>query len=205
MEDKLYLSEHSFALCRDSSLITRNDPCWAGAGTRLLGRSIVDASTEPLETRSVDRLRVQIYRDRAAMGAAAAGEVATAMREALARQPVVRMIFAAAPSQNELLDALATMPDLDWSRITVFQLDEYLGLPPDAPASFGRYLRDRLFDRVQPGSVQLIDGDADPGSEAGAMPTCWPWRHWTSSVWGSARMGTWPSTIRRPTSTTRIW
>jgi len=92
--------------------------------------------------------------------------VATAMREALARQPVVRMVFAAAPSQNELLDTLATVPDLDWSRVTVFQLDEYLGLRPDAPQTFGRYLRDRLFDRVQPGSVQLIDGDADPASEA---------------------------------------
>src|SRR4051812_13473984 len=100
------------------------------------------------------------------MGAAAAVEVDTAMREALARQPAVRMVFASAPSQNELLDALSTMPDLDWSRVTVFQLDEYLGLPPDAPASFGRYLRERLFDRVRPGSVQLIDGAAAPASEA---------------------------------------
>lgn len=129
-------------------------------------RSIVDAATEPLEARRFDRLRVRVYRDRAAMGAAAAGEVAAAMREALAGQPEVRMVFAAAPSQNEMLGALATTPDLDWSRVTVFQLDEYLGLRPDAPASFGRYLRDRLFDRVRPGSVQLIDGEADPGSEA---------------------------------------
>jgi glucosamine-6-phosphate deaminase len=126
----------------------------------------VDASIESPETWSVDRLRVRIYRDRAAMGAAAAGEVAAAMRAALARQPALRMVFAAAPSQNELLDALAMTPDLDWSRVTAFQLDEYLGLRPDAPQSFGRYLRDRLFDRVRPGSVQLIDGEADPGLEA---------------------------------------
>jgi glucosamine-6-phosphate deaminase len=127
---------------------------------------VVDGATEPLETRSVDRLRVRIYRDRVTMGRAAAREVAAAVREALARQAAVRMVFAAAPSQNELLDALAATPDLDWSRVTSFQLDEYLGLRPDAPQTFSHYLRDRLFDRVRPGNVQLIDGDADPISEA---------------------------------------
>jgi glucosamine-6-phosphate deaminase len=120
----------------------------------------------PLKTHSVDALRVQVYRDRAVMGTAAARDVAAAMREALARQSGVRMVFASAPSQNEMLDTLATYSDIDWSRVTVFQLDEYLGLPPDAPQSFGRYLRERLFDRARPGSVQLIDGGANPEVEA---------------------------------------
>jgi glucosamine-6-phosphate deaminase len=100
------------------------------------------------------------------MGAAAAQDVAAAMRDVLERQPALRMVFAAAPSQNEMLDALARLSDLDWSRVTVFQLDEYLGVPPHAPQSFGRYLRDRLFDRVRPGNVQLIDGSANAEAEA---------------------------------------
>jgi glucosamine-6-phosphate deaminase len=118
-----------------------------------------------LEMRAVDRLRVQVYRDRAAMGAAA-HTVAAEMRRVLAQQATLRMVFAAAPSQNEFLDALSRSGELDWSRVTAFQLDEYLGLTPDAPQSFGHYLRGRLYDRVRPGRVHLIDGSAGAAAEA---------------------------------------
>jgi glucosamine-6-phosphate deaminase len=121
---------------------------------------------ESLQTRAVDRLRVQIYRTRQAMGIAAAQDVAMEMRRILGRKSTVRMMFAAAPSQSEFLDALGQAADLDWSRVTVFQLDEYLGLPPDAPQSFGRFLRDNLFDRVRPGIIHLIDGGKSASVEA---------------------------------------
>jgi glucosamine-6-phosphate deaminase len=121
---------------------------------------------EPLETRVVDRLRVQIYRSRQAMGIAAAQDVATEMRRILGRKSTLRMMFAAAPSQSEFLEALGQAADLDWSRVTVFQLDEYLGLPPDAPQSFGRFLRDNLFDRVRPGIIYFIDGAKSGSAEA---------------------------------------
>jgi glucosamine-6-phosphate deaminase len=118
---------------------------------------------EPIATRTVDRLRVRIYRDRQEMGAAAAVDVAAAMRAALSTRPRIRMVFAAAPSQNEFLDALVVAPGIDWPRVTALHMDEYVGLPSDAPQAFGRYLTDRLFGRVHPGAVHLIDGAAPAG------------------------------------------
>lgn len=163
----------------------------------------MDAVTRPLETFDVDRLRVRIYRDRAAMGGAAAVEVTAAMREALARRAGVRMVFAAAPSQNELLDAIATTPDLDWSRVTVFQLDEYLGLRPDAPQKFSRYLRERLFDRVRPGSMQLIDGESDnEGRRYADLLAAAPL---DIICLGIGENGHLAFNDPRPTSTTRSW
>ena len=114
----------------------------------------------------VDRLRVNIYPDRAALGRAAGGDVADAMRTLLASRSNLRMIFAAAPSQNEMLATLAAAPGIDWSRVTAFHMDEYIGLPEDAPQGFGRFLRERLFDKVRPGVAHLIDSSNDIQSEA---------------------------------------
>jgi glucosamine-6-phosphate deaminase len=114
------------------------------------------SSPAPRRRRRVDELEVRVYADRAALGVAAAAEVAAAMRAALAAQGRVRMAFAAAPSQEEFLAALIASPGLDWSRVTAFQLDEYVGLPEEAPQRFGQFLRTRLFDRVRPGEVHLI-------------------------------------------------
>ena len=99
------------------------------------------------------------------MGAAAANEVAATMRALLDSQPTVCAIFASAPSQNELLAGLAAAEQIDWSRVHAFHMDEYLGLPPSSPASFGSYLREHLFDLVQPGEVHLLDGSASPRAE----------------------------------------
>lgn len=107
---------------------------------------------------TVDQLAVRVYATRQAMGDAAAAAVATRMRDVLARQAELRMIFAAAPSQNELLAALCQAEGIDWARVTAFQMDDYLGLPPDAPQRFSHYLADHLFDHVHPGNVQMIDG-----------------------------------------------
>ena len=113
--------------------------------------------TQPLRTQTVDRLKVNVYTDRRAMGAAAGADVAAAMRRLLSSKPNVRMIFAAAPSQNETLETLVAAGGIDWSRVTAFHMDEYIGLADDAPQRFGRYLRDHLFDRVRPGRVHLIN------------------------------------------------
>jgi glucosamine-6-phosphate deaminase len=109
---------------------------------------------------------VLVHPDTAALGAAAASAVAGAVREALARRPVVRMAFAAAPSQRAMLTALAAEPGIDWGRVTAFHLDEYLGLAPDAPQRFGTWLRRAFFDRVPLGAVHLIE--TGPDAEAGA-------------------------------------
>ncbi|GAA4399737.1 glucosamine-6-phosphate deaminase [Nibrella viscosa] len=122
-----------------------------------------------LKTETVDSLRVQVYQTRQAMGAAAGRDVAAKILVLLAQQDIVRMIFAAAPSQNELLDYLVSAPGIDWSRIDVFHMDEYVGLPENAPQRFALFLRHKLFDRVAPRNVYLIDGsasDADAACEA---------------------------------------
>jgi glucosamine-6-phosphate deaminase len=108
-------------------------------------------------TQTVDRLRVNVYPDRRALGAATGADVAAKVRRLQVGKPNLRMIFAAAPSQNEMLETLATAKGIDWSRITAFHMDEYIGLPTDAPQRFGAFLKRHLFDLVKPGRVHLID------------------------------------------------
>jgi glucosamine-6-phosphate deaminase len=107
----------------------------------------------------VDKLHAKVYVDRAALGRAAAGEVAAKLRELLVKQPV-SVIFAAAQSQNEFLENLVAAKGIDWPRVTAFHMDEFIGLPGTAPQSFGRWLRDRLFRKVMPGKVHYLDGMA---------------------------------------------
>ena len=124
------------------------------------------AEPAPRERFTVEGLDVQVCADKAALGAAAAAFVAGRLRRALAAHGAARVIFATGASQYEFLDALRQAPGLDWTRVTAFHLDEYLGLPESHPASFRRYLRERLFDRLPFGAVHLLDGTAaDPDAE----------------------------------------
>ncbi|HEY3685917.1 MAG TPA: glucosamine-6-phosphate deaminase [Streptosporangiaceae bacterium] len=108
---------------------------------------------------------VRVFRDRDAAGRAAGRAAAEAIRTALADQETVRVVFAAAPSQLATLAALRTAPGVDWSRVVAFHMDEYIGLPPDAPERFGRFLRDQVADRVHPGATHVIDPGGDPEAE----------------------------------------
>ena len=116
-------------------------------------------------TWQVDRLRVIRHPDRRALGIAAGEEIADVIRERLAKQPRVRVVFAAAPSQNETLDRLVAATEIEWPRVEAFHMDEYVGLPASAPQRFGYFLDNRLFSRVRPGVVHLIDGQTRPEDE----------------------------------------
>jgi glucosamine-6-phosphate deaminase len=118
-------------------------------------------------------LNVAIYQhvprvlpDREALGAAAAADIGDALTRRLDSQPGVRIIFASAPSQEATLRHLAERPGIDWSRVTAFHMDEYLGLAPDAPQRFGNWLREALLDRVPVGTAHLIDPGEDPQAAA---------------------------------------
>jgi glucosamine-6-phosphate deaminase len=111
-------------------------------------------------------VNVQTFPDRESMGRAAAADVAAEIRERLGTQQSVRMVFAAAPSQQEVLDALAAEPDVDWSRVAAFHMDDYVGLPADAPERFGNWLRAALFDRLPFQAVHLIDAGKEPEQAA---------------------------------------
>ena len=124
---------------------------------------------DPARTLRVNRLDIRVYDDRTTMGEAAGTSIAGAMRSVLARQPRVRMAFAAAPSQVETLAALTAAPGIDWSRVTAFQLDDYVTLPITAPQRFGQFLHAHIFDRVRPGEVHLL-GAVAPGADM--TPEC---------------------------------
>lgn len=104
-------------------------------------------------------IKVKIFADRAQMGAAAARTTANIIRHLMASQPVVNMIFAAAPSQNEFLAALSAEP-IEWPRINAFHMDEYIGLNEGAPQSFAYFLKEKLFDKVPLRSIYYLRGDA---------------------------------------------
>jgi len=119
----------------------------------------------PERVLTVDKLKVELYATREEMGAAAAYDVAQRMKQVIAEKGKVVMVFAAAPSQNEFLATLAATQGLDWSKVVAFHLDEYVGLPSDAPQGFGNFLRRHLFDIVKPGVVHFLNGNA-PDLEA---------------------------------------
>ena len=108
------------------------------------------------------KLPVRIYDTRRSMGEAAAADVAACIRELLAVKQEIYMIFAAAPSQNEFLAALAVAPGIEWGRIHALHMDEYVGLPADAPQGFGNFLRAAIFGQVPFASVDYIGTESDP-------------------------------------------
>lgn len=118
-----------------------------------------------IHSRTVDQLEVRVFSDRGSMGQAAGEAVAAKMKELLSAKPRIRMIFAAAPSQNEVLEALVKTEGIDWSRVTAFHMDEYIGLPSDASQRFSQFLSEKLFDLVKPGDVHLIDSSSSIEAE----------------------------------------
>lgn len=115
---------------------------------------------------------VHVHATREEMGQAAAAAVRAAMLNALRNKPKIRMIFAAAPSQNEFLAALVRLTDIPWERVVGLHMDEYFGLAKDAPQSFGVFLRKHLFDLVPFGRVEYMDPTTtDPVAECARYAT----------------------------------
>ena len=113
------------------------------------------------KTFKADMLSVNIYDTRKNMGEAAAADIAACIKKLLAQKDEIYMIFAAAPSQNEMLEALVADPEVQWNKVHALHMDEYVNLPADAPQGFGNFLRRAIFDKVPFASVNLIGTDAD--------------------------------------------
>ncbi|MBS1800713.1 MAG: glucosamine-6-phosphate deaminase [Acidobacteria bacterium] len=109
-------------------------------------------------------LSLHIADSRRQLGQQAATDIAKAIRAKLATKQHLHIIFAAAPSQSEMLTALQQEPGIDWSRVTAFHMDEYVGLADDAPQRFGNWLRREFFDCVPLAAYHLIDPGWDPES-----------------------------------------
>jgi glucosamine-6-phosphate deaminase len=109
----------------------------------------------------VGNLKIEVHPTRKAAGAAAADAVAQGLIQLAQTQDLIGVIFATGASQIETLDALTGMADLPWNKIRGFHMDEYLGIAPDHPASFRRYLRERLTGKVKMKSFLEMDGSTD--------------------------------------------
>ncbi len=106
---------------------------------------------------------VRVFNDRNVLGQAAADQASTAIHLAIAQRGCARIIAATAASQLEFLDALTRAPGIDWPRVEVFHLDEYIGLPVTHPGSFRKMLLEQLVEKTGIVKYHLLDGDAaDP-------------------------------------------
>ena len=118
-----------------------------------------------MKTFTKDQLRVNVYFSRDEMGRAAAADVKAAILRALAEKETINMIFAAAPSQNEVLANLATDREIPWERVNAFHMDEYIGLDKNAPQGFGNFLHSHIFGIASFKSVNYIRIDAPDAEE----------------------------------------
>ena len=105
-----------------------------------------------------DKLRTKVFDTRTAMGADAARDVANEMRRLLLEKPQINMIFAAAPSQSDFLAALVQEKDIDWKRVNVFHMDEYIGIGNDHPQSFAKFVKTHVADKFQVGTFYPLNG-----------------------------------------------
>lgn len=106
-------------------------------------------------------MKLEVFPNSSALGLAAAEVAATVLKDTITRQGSARIIAATGASQFNFLAALTRAPGIDWTRVEMFHLDEYVGLPVSHPASFRKYLLERL---IQPAGIKqfhLLDGESD--------------------------------------------
>jgi glucosamine-6-phosphate deaminase len=105
---------------------------------------------------------LKIFPDKQALASAAGGRAAAIIRNSITQRGRARIIAATGASQFEFLEALTSLPRIDWGRVEMFHLDEYVGIPDTHPASFCKYLRERLIDKAGVGKYHLLNGTRDP-------------------------------------------
>ena len=119
----------------------------------------------PIQQFTADHLHVNVYANRDEMGMAAAKDAAAQIQALLNTKEFINIIFAAAPSQNEMLFHLASHQDIDWSRVNAFHMDEYVGLHSTAPQRFGHFLDQAIFGKLPFHEVHYINGNASNPEE----------------------------------------
>ena len=120
-----------------------------------------------MKTFKKDNLTVEVYENRTLMGEAAARDIKACFKKLLAEKAEINVIFAAAPSQNDVLKALVEDKEIEWNRVNAYHMDEYIGLDKDAPQGFGNFLKAHIFGLVPFKSVNYIDiTTTDPEAEA---------------------------------------
>jgi glucosamine-6-phosphate deaminase len=105
---------------------------------------------------------LKLFEDKASLAKAAADQAATAITGAIRDRGKARVIAASAASQFEFLEALTATPGIDWKRVELFHLDEYIGLPMSHPASFCKFLQERLIGKAGITNYHLLNGEENP-------------------------------------------
>ena len=114
-------------------------------------------------------MKIKIFRDKRDLAHDAAKQAAGAIRGAISQNGQARIIAATGASQFDFLDALTALPDIDWKQVEMFHLDEYVGLPITHPASFRKYLFERLINKVGIVRHHLLNGERDPRQVIGEV------------------------------------
>lgn len=112
-----------------------------------------------------EKLVVKVFENNKELGKEAANSVAKKLNDTIAEKGKANLILATGASQFQFLEHLQKLK-IDWKKITLFHLDEYKGMPVTHPASFRKYLKERILEKVQPKQVYYLEGDADDVDEA---------------------------------------
>lgn len=115
--------------------------------------------------KQIDSLTVAVFEDRKAMGFAVVRDVSDCILELLKTRDHINMMFAAAPSQQEVLEGLKDNDLIPWGRVNAFHMDEYIGLRRDASQGFGNFLKAAIFSHVSFKNVYYMDGQGDAEAE----------------------------------------
>ncbi|MCX6170284.1 MAG: glucosamine-6-phosphate deaminase [Ignavibacteriales bacterium] len=113
--------------------------------------------TGVLRSFTAEKLNAVVAENRTALGKLSAQHVSRLINDLLLRKEEIRIVFAAAPSQNEFLKELCNDKLIDWSKIVAFHMDEYIGLPENSDKLFSVYLNEHIFSKVKFKSVHLIN------------------------------------------------
>lgn len=105
-------------------------------------------------------MEIKVFNTKLELGQAAARDAAKIINQAIKERDVAYVIAATGASQFEFLDRLA-LEEIDWTKVVFFHLDEYVGLPQSHPASFRRYLKERVVSRIHPRTFHFLNGEAD--------------------------------------------
>ena len=120
----------------------------------------VDQRVEPIRSLQVAKMPVLVFESNEALGARAADDLAAILIRAIAEQGQASLILATGNSQLKFMEALRVKEGIDWPKVVVFHMDEYLGMSDQHPASFPKYIREKLTDYVHPRTFYAMRGDA---------------------------------------------
>jgi len=132
----------------------------ASKTSRTTKRRRAFALTAKLEA---SQMILRIFKDKSSLARAAAVQAAAAIRSGIAHRGRARIVAATGASQFEFLEMLTAIPGVEWKKVELFHLDEYIGLPANHPASFCKFLQERLITKTDISNYTLLNGTAEPG------------------------------------------